>query len=160
MVHWHGSLLLPLHLVYLVFLHTPSSELGSQSSFSCWHPLLLVFSHVSILSHTFGAKYVSHFFPWSCFSTQFFSLICHFYFMVYHMMCGFSLKNQDQDIGSPDLIFIDLFWVFVFDTSANHKRIIKEEGDPKGQFVNNICSTKLLSKQTESVYVLKSHWPV
>ena len=66
-------------------------------------------------------------------------------------------QNQDQDTGSTDSIFADLFWMFVVDSSAKYKGITKEEKDPKGPYAINTCSTKLLSKQTESLHVLKLH---
>ena len=42
--------------------------------------------------------------------------------MGYHVMCGFLLKDQDQDTGSPDSIFTNLFWIFVVDSSAKYKK--------------------------------------
>ena len=65
-------------------------------------------------------------------------------------------QNQDQDTRSLDSILADLFWMFVVDSSAKYKRITKEE-DPKGSYAIITCSTKLLSKHTKSLHVLKLH---
>ena len=75
-------------------------------------------------------------------------------------MHGFSLENQDQDTESSKSIFADLFLMFVVNSSPKYKRITKEEKDPKGQYAINTCSTKLLSKQTKFVHVLKLHRPL
>ena len=73
-------------------------------------------------------------------------LVHNFHFMDYHMTHRFSLRNQDQDTGSPDSIFADLFWIFVVDSSAKYtQELNKKKKDPKGPYAIDTCSTKLLS---------------
>ena len=48
--------------------------------------------------------------------------IRNFHFTVYQMMHGVSLENQDQDAGSPGLIFADLFWIFEVDNPAKYTK--------------------------------------
>ena len=43
------------------------------------------------------------------------------------MMCGFLLKNLDQDTESPASIFVDLFWMFVVDSSAKYIKELQKK---------------------------------
>ena len=131
MVHWCGSSLLPLHLACLAFpcillfrvrVLPFNLPLAVHICFYfCWLSHFISFE--SLIGHKFCATLLSTF--------TFFHLThnspvdslpsihnCHF--MVYCMMHGFLLKNQDQDMGSPHSIFADLFWMFVVDSSEKY----------------------------------------
>ena len=146
--------------VHIVFLCTP---FFGVRVLHLGHPLA---THVHLyfsgclawffLSPSLGAEFVSHLFPLShiltCpqgFSFQLFTS-CSI------MWC---LKIKTKTPESPDSIMADLFWICAIDSWAKYKRITKEE-DPKGPHAINTCSTKLLSKQTNSFQVPKSHWPL
>ena len=68
-------------------------------------------------------------------------------------------QNEDQDTGSPDSnIYRFILDVYSWQLSKIYRRITKEERDPEGLYAIKTCLTKLLSKQTEFLHVLKSHW--
>ena len=54
------------------------------------------------------------------------------------MMCGYFLKKQDQDTGSPDL-YLQIVLVMVVDSSVKYVKQITKEKDPKGPYAINTC---------------------
>ena len=76
---------------------------------------VMLLSTITLLNSTHNSLFVSS------------PLIDNFHFIVYCMTCGFSLINQDQDTGSPDSIFADLFWMFVVDSSAIYLKELEKK---------------------------------
>ena len=72
---------------------------------------------------------------------------------------GSRLKNQTktQEVMTQ---YLEIFLDFCsWQLSKIYKRITKEKRHPKGPYAINTCLTKLLSRQTESLHMLKLHWP-
>ena len=88
---------------YMIWIQRPSIS-------TFFYNIVMLLSTVSLLNPTYG---------WLLDSSP---SIHNFHFMVYQVMCRFSLKNQDQDIGHPDSVFADLFWMFVIDSSAKYTK--------------------------------------
>ena len=84
------------------------------------------FSTIKLLNQTHSSPFDSS------------SSICSIHFTDYHVTCGFSLENQEQDTESPDSIFTDFFldlcslWL-----SKIYKKITNEKKDPKGSYAIN-----------------------
>ena len=69
-----------------------------------------------------------------------------------------KIKTKTQEVLTQ---YLQIYSGFCsWQLSKIYKRITKEMKDPKSSYAINSCSAKLLSKQTESLHVLKSHWPL
>ena len=142
----------------LLYLSLQSWGLLSQSVHLCcshsWlsHLILLWVPYwAPDLCHTYCLYHVSQPDPW-------FTI----WFIISHLIrwcMGSHLKSRPRHQKS----WLDtgrFILHFVVDSSAKYKKIRKGEKDPKGPYAFNTCSTKLLSRQTKSLHVLKSHWPL
>ena len=69
-----------------------------------------------------------------------------------------KIKTKTQEV---QIQYFQIYSGFCsWQLSKIYKRITKEKKDLKGSYAINTCSAKLLSRQTESLHVLKSHWPL
>ena len=94
--HWCGSLLLPLHLVCLVFLCTPSVELGSFISVFPQLVKYVVVSLDSISSPTLGTKILSCLLSLIYFSIRLMVHLSTVHLTFYHVMHGFSFEIKTK----------------------------------------------------------------